>query len=204
MPAPIQTSSYTIRYATQSDVPTVLALLRELAEHERQLSSCRTTEEMLIKTLAFPSFPDQEQPSLPVDASSATAAQATEFTKGYARALLVSPTPKYSQTVPVIGLAVYHPAYSTWTGPGIYIEDMIITASHRRQGHGRALMSALAREVEEVAYGGMGRLSWKTLRHEWNQGTRDFFVKTIGALETKDYVEGKVDGEDLVGLAERG
>jgi GNAT superfamily N-acetyltransferase len=203
MPAPIQALSYTVRYATQPDVPTVLALLRELAEHERQLSSCHTTEEMLLKTLAFPIFPDQDIP-LPVDASSAASAQPTEFTKGYARALLVSPDPKYSESVPVIGLAVYHPAYSTWTGPGIYVEDMIITAAHQRQGYGRALMSALAREVEEVGYGGMGRLSWKTLRHEWNQGTRDFFVKTIGALETNEYVEGKVDGEDLVGLAERG
>jgi GNAT superfamily N-acetyltransferase len=195
MAAPITTQTHIVRYATQSDVPTVLTLLRELAEYEQELSSCKTTQEMLLATLSFPVNPS---------ASSATPTE-TEFTKGYARTLLVSP--KDSPDT-IAGIAVYFPNYSTWTGPGIYIEDMIVTASQRGKGYGKALMSALAREVggTEGAKGvneyGMGRLQWSVLK--WNKPSIDLFLSdTIGAFVKDEYMGCQVEGGKLLKLAGR-
>lgn len=194
MAACISTSTYTIRYATQSDVPVVLSLLRELAEYEKQLSSCKTTEEMLLATLSFPTSP-------PASASSSPTPM--EFTKGYARTLLVSP--KASPDT-VVGIAVYFPNYSTWTGPGIYIEDMIVTSTQRGKGYGKALLKALAREVggiegvKGVNDYGMGRLQWSVLR--WNTPSIDLFLSdTIGAFLKEEYLGCQVEGQKLSKLA---
>lgn len=190
MAAPKTTSSYIIRYATQSDVPIIFALLRELAEYEKQLSSCKTTREMLLATLSFP-----------INPSSSPAP--TEFTKGYARALIVSPNDSPDTAA---GIAVYFPNYSTWTGPGIYVEDMIITESQRGKGYGKALYSALARElravedVKGVNEYGMGRLQWSVL--DWNKPAIDlFFSDSFGAFQKDDYLGCQVEGEKLAKLA---
>jgi GNAT superfamily N-acetyltransferase len=195
MAAPIKTSTYTVRYATQSDVPTILALLRELAEYEKELASCKTSEEMLLATLSFPIDP-------PTQSSSPSP---IEFTKGYARTLLVSPNDSPDNTA---GIAVYFPNYSTWTGPGIYIEDMVITSSQRGRGYGTALLSALAREVggaggvKGVNEHGMGRLQWSVLK--WNKPAIDFFLSdTVGAFVKEEYMGCQVEWEKLVKLAAR-
>jgi GNAT superfamily N-acetyltransferase len=110
-------------------------LLRGLAKYEHELSSCKTTDEMLLATLSLLiSVPD-------APLSSAAPAQ---FTQGHARTLLVSPA---NSPNTIFGITVYCPNYSTWSGPGIYIEDMIITSSQRGKGYARALLSALARKV---------------------------------------------------------
>jgi GNAT superfamily N-acetyltransferase len=193
MAAQTTTSTYTIRYATQADVPTVLALLRELAGYEKELSSCKTTEEMLLATLSFPIDPPPPSSSpVPI-----------EFTKGYARTLLVTPNDSPDS---VAGIAVYFPNYSTWTGPGIYIEDMVITSSQRGKGYGTALLSALAREVggaggvKGVNEYGMGRLQWSVLK--WNKPAIDLFLSdTVGAFVKEEYMGCQVEGEKLAELA---
>jgi GNAT superfamily N-acetyltransferase len=197
MAAPTSNPAYKIRYATQADVPAILTLLRELAEYEQQLSSCKTTEEMLLATL---SFPIDRSPSFP------SPVKPVEFTKGYARTLLIYPN---EQPDTIAGIAVYFPNYSTWTGPGIYVEDMVITASQRGKGYGKALLSALAREVggcegvKGVNDYGMGRLQWSVL--DWNKRGIDLFLSDdVGAFVKKEYVGCQVDGEKLGRLARRG
>lgn len=196
MAAQITTSTYTIRYATQSDVPAILTLLRELAEYEKELSSCKTTEEMLLATLSFPINPTPPTSSSPTSIN---------FTKGYARTLIVSPSDSPDA---VAGIAVYFPNYSTWTGPGIYIEDMVITSSQRGKGYGTALLSALAREVggsgdvKGVNEYGMGRLQWSVLK--WNKPAIDLFLSdTVGAFVKDEYMGCQVEGESLAELAGR-
>jgi GNAT superfamily N-acetyltransferase len=196
MAAAMTTLTCTIRYATQQDVPTVLSLLRELAEYEKELSSCKTTEEMLLSTLSFPV----------VDAAPSKGdSWSVGFTQGFARCVIVSP--KDSPDT-IAGIAVYFPNYSTWTGPGIYIEDMIITSSYRGKGYGKALMSALAREVvgAEGLMGvnefGMGRLQWNVLK--WNKPAIGlFFSDTIGAFEKDEYMGCQVEGEMLLKLVKK-
>ena len=42
-------------------------------------------------------------------------------------------------------LALFHPRFSTWLGrPGMYLEDLYVTAAARRRGIGRRLMTRLA------------------------------------------------------------
>jgi hypothetical protein len=54
MAVAMMASTCTTCYAIQEDMPIILVLLRELAEYEKELSSCKTTNQMLLYTLSFP------------------------------------------------------------------------------------------------------------------------------------------------------
>ena len=41
------------------------------------------------------------------------------------------------------GFALYFIAFSTWTGPVLYLEDMFVRPEHRKHGIGRSLMQRL-------------------------------------------------------------
>jgi hypothetical protein len=102
MAAPGTTSEYVIRYDTETDVPIILTLLRELADYGNQsLSAMKTTEEMLLTTLSF---------AMTESTSQMTKNATPLFTQGYARTLLISPQASPNTAV---GLAVYFPNYST-------------------------------------------------------------------------------------------
>ena len=45
------------------------------------------------------------------------------------------------------GYAIFYRCYSTWTGPGIFLEDLYVRESFRGQGVGKALM----RQVAQIA-----------------------------------------------------
>ncbi|KAK6383442.1 Peroxygenase 1 [Exophiala oligosperma] len=105
--AEITTSTYTIRFATESDVPVILELIQELASYEKALHEVLATEKSLTDTL---SFPDPK------------AADGSGFTRGYAKTILVVPS---DDTERVAGMALFFHNYSTWTSaPGIYLEDL--------------------------------------------------------------------------------
>jgi len=81
-----------------------------------------------------------------------------------------------------VGFALFFTNYSTFlTRPGIYLEDLFVLESHRRQGVGRALLSAVRRIAEER---GAGRLEWAVL--DWNAGAIDFY-RRIGADVMPDW-----------------
>jgi GNAT superfamily N-acetyltransferase len=147
MMAEITTQTYTIRYATHSDVSTILQLIKELAIYEKELDSVRMTEELLKNTLSFPST------------SSSTTSPASNFTSGHAKTLLIAPADSPSD---VAGMALFFNNYSTWQGPGIYLEDLYVRESHRKKGYGKALLAALAREVKVL--NPQGRLEWSVLK----------------------------------------
>ncbi|KAF3942253.1 hypothetical protein ABW19_dt0202583 [Dactylella cylindrospora] len=46
-----------IRRAVKEDIPEILAMVRELAEYEKDLASCKATEEQLSKSLGFTGGP---------------------------------------------------------------------------------------------------------------------------------------------------
>jgi ribosomal protein S18 acetylase RimI-like enzyme len=183
--------TYTIRHATKSDVSTVLTLIKGLAEYEKALSSVQMTESLLLSTLCFP-----------LDSSS-TANDNPKFTPGHARCLLLFPSASSSadsEAEAAAGMALYYTSYSTWTGPGIYLEDLYITPENRRKGYGKALLSALARQVGAVNPTGNGRLEWEVLR--WNRPSIDFYVgEGVGAELMEEWVGCRVMGEKLARLA---
>lgn len=143
------TANYTIHYAHPSDVPTILNLIRELATYEKALSSVAMTEGSLLATLSFPS-------------PSSSSSSSPSFTPGYAKTLLLRPTDGPQDGDEVAGMALYFVNYSTWTGPGIYLEDLYVRETYRGKGYGKALLGALAREVKEL--NPQGRLEWSVLK----------------------------------------
>ena len=81
-----------------------------------------------------------------------------------------------------IGFALYFQSYSTWRGkPGIWLEDLYVKPSYRRQGVGQGLFDALMTEVEALDG---GRLEWPVL--EWNQDAHRFY-ENQGAIPLREW-----------------
>ena len=90
----------------------------------------------------------------------------------------------------VEGMALVYPRYSTWKGPVIHLEDLIVTEQMRGSGLGSALLT------EVVKYGnslGVKRISWEVL--DWNEPAITFYEKK-GARVMRDW--------DVVQLDEKG
>ncbi|KAL8946253.1 MAG: hypothetical protein Q9222_007328 [Ikaeria aurantiellina] len=167
-----------VRFATESDVPTILALIHELAAYEKASSSVLATESSLLSTLSFPSNPSA----------------------GYARTLLIYPPPSNNETATTCaGLALYFNNYSTWrASPGIYLEDLFIRPQFRGRGYGKRLLGELALETKRI---GGGRLEWSVLK--WNEPSLRFY-ESLGARRMDGWVTMRVDdlGEEVEGEGE--
>jgi GNAT superfamily N-acetyltransferase len=77
-----------------------------------------------------------------------------------------------------VGYALFLPAYeSAYALAGLYVADLYVAPSHRRQGIGRALLAALAAEARAR---GLGFLWW--VSREWNREAHAFF-RRVAAVE---------------------
>lgn len=72
----------------------------------------------------------------------------------------------------IIGLSLYYFRYSTWKGRMLYLEDLIVTQSHRKQGVGKKLFDATIGEAQRTGSRGM---IWQVL--EWNEPAFEFYRK---------------------------
>jgi GNAT superfamily N-acetyltransferase len=94
--------------------------------------------------------------------------------------------------------ALFFHNYSTFLcKPGIYLEDLFVLPEHRRKGHGKALLSALAQVAKER---GCGRFEWSVL--EWNEPAIAFY-RSLGAKLLDDWRTFRVTGQALDDLAAR-
>jgi GNAT superfamily N-acetyltransferase len=101
------------------------------------------------------------------------------------------------ETAEVVGFALWFINYSTWLGRhGIYLEGLYVKATMRGRGHGRALLSTLARLCIENDY---GRLEWSVL--DWNEPAINFY-RQLGALSMDEWTVNRASGEVLQTLAE--
>ena len=97
-----------------------------------------------------------------------------------------------------VGFALFFHNYSTFlTKPGIYLEDLFVLPEHRGQGHGKALLFALAKLAIER---GCGRLEWAVL--DWNEPAIRFY-ESLGAELKKEWIINRVTGDALQTLAAR-
>ncbi|WP_405399665.1 GNAT family N-acetyltransferase [Maribacter sp. Asnod2-G09] len=90
----------------------------------------------------------------------------------------------------IVGMALVYPRYSTWKGPVIHLEDLIVTEEMRGSGLGTALLN------EVVKYGdalGVKRISWEVI--DWNEPAIGFY-ESKGANVMRDW--------DVVQLDETG
>jgi GNAT superfamily N-acetyltransferase len=140
-----------IRTATPADVPVIHALIRELADYEKALDEARATEEQLHEAL-FGEHP-------------AAFAHIAEEDGGEA-----------------VGFALWFLNFSTWRGVhGIYLEDLYVRPVARGAGHGKALLTELARICVERGY---ERLEWSVLN--WNRPSIDFY-EALGACPQDEW-----------------
>lgn len=154
-----------IRVATPDDVPAIGRMIRELAEFEREPDAVKATPEQLHDALFGPD---------------AMASALIALDEGGEPA----------------GFALWYRSFSTWEGvPGVYLEDLYVSESQRGSGHGRALLSALARIV---VHRGWSRLEWAVLR--WN-GEAIAFYDSLGGRPLEDWLTYRLTGPALDSLS---
>ena len=81
----------------------------------------------------------------------------------------------------IVGMALIYNRYSTWKGPIVHLEDLIVSEKMRGTGLGTALLN------EVVKYGkerGVKRISWEVL--DWNEPAIGFYEKK-GARVLRDW-----------------
>lgn len=72
----------------------------------------------------------------------------------------------------IVGMAICYIRYSTWKGPVLFLEDLIVTESYRGKGIGKALFETCAQFGGDLGY---PRMNWQVL--DWNQAAIDFYDK---------------------------
>ena len=136
---------FSIRAATLNDVSLLMRLTHELAEYEREPNAIAITEEDLLRDGFGP------EPKF--------------------RAILAED----EDTGQPAGYAVFFPCYSTWTGPGIFLEDLFVRVPFRGRGVGKALLAEVARIARQQGY--------RSIRLDvlhWNELAIQFY-KSLGA-----------------------
>ncbi|WNG20162.1 GNAT family N-acetyltransferase [Cystobacter fuscus] len=96
----------------------------------------------------------------------------------------------------VVGFALFFHTYSTFLArPSLYLEDLFVLPEHRGGGHGKGLLSHLARLAVER---GCGRFEWSVL--DWNAPAIAFY-ESVGAVPMSDWTVFRLTGEALTRLA---
>lgn len=72
----------------------------------------------------------------------------------------------------IIGIALYYFKYSTWKGKCLFLEDIIVTESERKNGFGKLLFEAVAKVAKELK---VKRMEWQVL--DWNNPAINFYKK---------------------------
>lgn len=95
-----------------------------------------------------------------------------------------------------VGFALFFHNFSTFLAkPGIYLEDLFVRPEHRGDGHGRALLAALARLAVERQ---CGRLEWSVL--DWNEPSIGFY-RALGAVPMDEWTVFRLSGDALMTVA---
>jgi GNAT superfamily N-acetyltransferase len=186
-------SSHYIRVATAADVDDILALIRDLAEYEREPQAVTATTADLLRD----GFGEHARFHVLL----ACVAEGAGRGAGGAAKAAPSVGPRgqaesAASAEQVVGFAFYFFAYSTWRAqPTLYLEDLFVRPAHRRLGMGLALMRRLAAEAVKT---GCGRFQWQVL--DWNEPAVRFY-ESLGAKILKEWWTVRVEGDAIAALA---
>ncbi len=89
------------------------------------------------------------------------------------------------------GMALVYPRYSTWKGPALHLEDLIVTENMRGSGLGTALLSRVVKYGQELR---VKRISWEVL--DWNEPAISFYEQK-GARVMRDWDVVQLDEEGI-------
>jgi GNAT superfamily N-acetyltransferase len=142
---PIMSHNIRIRPATEADIPAIHALVRELAEYEKEPEAVFTTP--------------------------------AEYLDDFRNGLFESQVAEMDGKI--VGMILYFMTYSSWKGKMLYLDDFVVTESHRRYGVGQKLFDAF---VEEGRRRGCRLVKWQVL--DWNAPALQFYSKNGAIIET--------------------
>jgi GNAT superfamily N-acetyltransferase len=159
-------SDFEVREAAPDDVHELLRLVRDLATYEKEPDAAVATPEQFHRAL----FPPDAAPT--------------------AHALVAERAGR------VVGMAIWFPTFSTWTGEnGLWLEDLYVEPEQRGLGIGRVLLAGLA---DICVRRGWPRMEWWVL--DWNEPSIAFY-KAQGALPQDEWTTYRVTGDALTQLA---
>jgi GNAT superfamily N-acetyltransferase len=101
----------------------------------------------------------------------------------------------YYENIPV-GFIVYFFNFSTWTGRGLYLDDLYIRPEFRGKGIGKNLLAYLAKVAVE---NNCKRFEWVCL--DWNEPSIEFYKK-LGAVPMDEWTVYRLQGKNLELLGE--
>ncbi len=78
----------------------------------------------------------------------------------------------------IIGIAIHYVRYSTWKGPMLYLEDIVIQEQYRGKGVGSLLFESCVAYAQKKEYAGM---AWQVL--DWNTPAIQFYKKYNSVLD---------------------
>ena len=81
----------------------------------------------------------------------------------------------------IVGVALFYNRFSTWDGPSIHLEDLIVTESCRGLGIGKALYDHVLKFAIDK---GVERVEWNVI--DWNAPAIKFYLGT-GATMLADW-----------------
>jgi GNAT superfamily N-acetyltransferase len=91
----------------------------------------------------------------------------------------------------ILGMALYYYKYSTWKGKCLFLEDIIVTESERKNGYGKLLFDAV---VQVAKNDKVKRMEWQVL--EWNEPAINFYKKTKTVFDD-EWVNCKLTYEEI-------
>lgn len=109
--------------------------------------------------------------------------------------------PKFRALLPewdgqVVGYALFFGFYSSFAGPGLFLEDIYVRREFRGRGIGKALMGEVAAMARREGFRAM---RWEVL--DWNQSAIDFY-HGLGATFLDGWKEVRLDGQAFERLAQ--
>ena len=91
----------------------------------------------------------------------------------------------------IVGVALFYQRYSTWKGPTLHLEDLIVTEKMKGKGIGSKLYKAFLKYAHGL---GVERVEWTVL--EWNLAAIDFYQKS-GAKLLSDWRTVQMDKKTI-------
>lgn len=91
----------------------------------------------------------------------------------------------------IVAMALYYYKYSTWKGKCLFLEDIIVTESERKNGYGQLLFNEVMKvaKTEKVR-----RMEWQVL--DWNSAAIEFYKK-YNSLFDAEWINCKLSYEQL-------
>jgi ribosomal protein S18 acetylase RimI-like enzyme len=145
-----------IRKAEAKDVPDLMLLIRELAVFERAPDAVWNTDAEMLRD-GFGENPG--------------------FTAFVA---------ELKDTGEVVGVSLFHPAYSTWKGKYLYLDDLYVKEKMRGQGVGKMLLDAFLEVAKQEK---VKLVKWQVLH--WNEPAVELYRK-YGVTFDNEWIDCKI------------